>query len=428
MRAAQLLVCVLLLAAAPSIASESLQQKGTLPKGGSYVIDPDPTLNAAAVDLWFRAPGAGYDNASPGISRLAATAAAVAPLASGKSLYELVHSLGGALNVQVYPDIVGVGAIVPSSAARRVVAAMTAAYFAPSINDAAVKQAQRDSAVLAVAARYNPDDTLHDLLFKQLFNSGPAHYPPLPDSVAMLTRISAGDVSAFAKRAFRSENAILTAAGNVDVSALDAITDGSGSGQMDAPYDSQVAGAPESATVAGAVDGIGLAWAGPSIHDTKAATALDFVADYLFRDPSGIVSKAIDLQKGTTFVNGQFVTLHDPGVMIVTLSGDSPAGAQTIVLDELQKMEQPLDARTFAAAREAFLYHIASDTVNPQGQADNLGWYSAEGNPLYAPGDAAAEYAKTARELDPQYVAGVVARYLKQPVVVHLVTAKASAS
>ncbi|MBV8147639.1 MAG: insulinase family protein [Candidatus Eremiobacteraeota bacterium] len=428
MRAALLLAFVLLLAAAPSLASVSLQQKGTLPKGGSYVIDPDPTLSAAAVDLWFRAPGAGYDDASPGIARLAATAAAVAPLASGKSLYELVHSLGGALNVQVYPDLVSVGAIVPSAAARRVVAAMTAAYFAPSINDAAVKQAQRDSAVLAVAARYNPDDTLHDLLFKQLFLSGPAHFAPLPDSVAMLTRIPVGDVTAFAKRAFRSENAILTAAGNVDISAIDAVTDGSGGGTMDAPYDSRLAGAPVSATVPGVVDGIGLAWAGPGIGDTKAATALDLVADYLFRDETGVVAKAVGLQKGTTFLNGQFVTLHDPGVMLVTLSGDSTAAAQQIVLDALEKMQRPLDPKTFAAAREAFLYHIASDTDNPQGQADNLGWYTAEGNATYAPGDAAAEYAKTARALDPQYVAGIVARYLKQPVVVHLVTAKASQS
>jgi predicted Zn-dependent peptidase len=427
MRAAQLLACVLLLAAAPSVATQSLQQRGALPKGGSYIIDPDPTLSAAAVDLWFRAPGAGYDDASPGISRLAATAAAVAPLASGKSLYELVHSLGGVLNVQVYPDIVGVGAIVPSVAARRVVAAMTAAYFAPAINDAAVKQAQRDSAVLAVAARYSPDDTLHDLLFKQLFTSGPAHYPALPDSIAMLTRISPQDVSAFAKRAFRSENAILTAAGNVDVSAIEAVTDGSGVGAMDAPYDSHLAGSAESTTVPGAVDGIGLAWPGPGIGDTKAATALDFVADYLFRDQTGVVAKAVADQKGSTYVNGQFVTLHDPGVMLVTLSGDLPAAAQQIVVEALQKMQQPLDARTFAAAREAFLYHIASDTENPQGQADNLGWYYAEGNPAYAPGDSAQEYARTARTLDPQYVAGVVTRYLKNPVIVRVVT-KASSS
>ena len=46
------------------------QQTGALPRGGTYVLDPDPTIGTAAIGLWFRAPGAGYDNASPGIARL----------------------------------------------------------------------------------------------------------------------------------------------------------------------------------------------------------------------------------------------------------------------------------------------------------------------------------------------------------------------
>ncbi len=80
-----------LLVAAPATAAMS-QRLGSLPRGGSYVLDPDPTVGSAAIGLWFRAPGAGYDNSTPGISNLAATAAAVAPLASGKSLYALVHT------------------------------------------------------------------------------------------------------------------------------------------------------------------------------------------------------------------------------------------------------------------------------------------------------------------------------------------------
>src|SRR5215831_1971466 len=66
---------------------------GALPRGGSYVVDPDPTIETAAIGLWFRAPGAGYDNATPGLSNLSATAAAVAPLASRRSLFALVHSV-----------------------------------------------------------------------------------------------------------------------------------------------------------------------------------------------------------------------------------------------------------------------------------------------------------------------------------------------
>jgi predicted Zn-dependent peptidase len=397
------------------------QETGSLPRGGSYVLAPDSTVDSAAIGLWFRAPGAGYDNATPGISNLAATAAAVAPLASGKSLYALVHSLGGDLNIEVYPDIVGVGAVVPASAARRVVAAMTAAYFAPAVDETAVKTARANAAVLGVQERYEADTTLHDLLFRQIFANGPAHYAPLPTSVSALTSISASQVSAFAKRAFRAENAVLTLTGNIDASSVSAVTDGTGKGSMDAPYDSPVAPAPTSASSSGAVDGVGLAWIGPPISDEKAATAMDFIADYLFRDETGLISKELDRMQSSAQVVGQFITLHDPGVMVVTIGGDHEKQAEQRVLAALTALQQPLDANTFEAAREAFLYHVASDTQTPQEQADNLGWYSVEGNLQYAPGIANGSYERAARALDPQYVAEIVRRYLHNAVVVDLI-------
>ncbi|HEY1654147.1 MAG TPA: insulinase family protein [Candidatus Tumulicola sp.] len=421
--AAAILACTSMLFAMPCGATESMQQRGTLPRGGSYVLDTDPTIGAAAVALWFRAPGAGYNNASPGVSRLAATAAAVAPLAGGKSLVALVRSVGGALNINVYPDIVGIGAVVPSSAVRRVVAAMTAAYFAPSVDDATVKIARGDAAVLAVEQRYSLDATAHDLLFKRMFASGPAHYSPLPDSVAELSRVPYDDVAAFAKRAFRSGNAVLALTGNVDASAISAITDGGGNAAMDPPFDSPLAGAFGESTATAPVSGVGLAWVGPPISDQKAATALDFISDYLFRDETGEVSRALESGKSDAYAVGQFITLHDPGVLLVTIGGADAKRVAPQVLDRLQALKQPLDPRTFEAAREAFLYHIASDTETSAEQADNLGWYAVEGAPSYAPGDAAGEYARTARELDPAYVSQVVARYLSaNPVTVNLIT------
>ena len=258
LRLATLVVAALSACARCRLPRRCRSSTGSLPRGGSYVLDPDPTVGSAAIGLWFRAPGAGYDNATPGISNLAATAAAVAPLASGKSLYALVHTVGGELNIEVYPDIVGIGAVVPASAARRVVAAMTAAYFAPSIDDTAVKTARANAAVLGVQQRYESDSTLHDLLFAQIFAGGPAHYPPLPTRSRALTSISTAQVNAFAKRAFRSENAVLTLTGNVDASSIGAVTDGSGGGSMDAPFDSPLAQVPASATATGAIDGVGL--------------------------------------------------------------------------------------------------------------------------------------------------------------------------
>ncbi len=407
-----------LLPAGNAVSQSALQQTGTLPRGGTYVISPDSTVASAAIGLWFRAPGAGFDDSTPGIADLAATAAAVAPLASGKSLFALVHSVGGELNVEVYPDIVGIAVVVPASAARRVVAAITAAYYAPVVDDVAVKTARANAAVLGVQQRYETDATLHDLLFKQIFTGGPAHYPPLPTSVAQITSVSTAQISDYAKRAFRSENSILALTGNVDASSITAVTDGSGAGRMDPPYDSTPAAVPASATALGLVGGIGLAWVGPPITDEKAATALDFIADYLFRDETGVVSKALDQAAKDALVVGQFITMHDPGVMVVTIGGDHAQAARDRVIGALSAMRTPLDAQTFNAAREAFLYHIASDTETPQERADNLGWYGVEGDPTYAPGIVDGTYARSVRALDPAYVADVVKHYLATPVVV----------
>lgn len=384
----------------------------------SYMFYRDAQVAQSAIDVWFRAPGAGYDDATPGIARLAATAAAASKLESGSTLAEFVKRVGGRLSINVYPDLVGVSVTVPASAARRTVAALSAAFFAPAIDEAALKTAQRDVAMLAISRKYMADDLLHDALFAQLFESGAAHFAPLPDSIPQMTRITLADVQSFAKRAFRSANATMTLAGNVDESLTAAVT-ASTAGTLDPPVSSGTARAPAaSSTVTANVTGIGLAWTGPPISDERAATALDFVADYLFRDGTGVVSKAFAL--GDTSVSGQFITLHDPGVMLVTIGGSGADAARARVGTEITALEQPLSASAFAAAREAFLYHLAADTQLPIQQADNLGWYAAEGNAAYAPSDQRSTYWQVARDLDPQFVASVVRRYLAKPVVVRL--------
>jgi predicted Zn-dependent peptidase len=405
--------------AAPEMAVAPTPQTGTLPHGGAYLLYRDPTVGSTAIDLWFRAPGAGYGNSQPGISRLAATAAAAAPLESGTSLVALVRSLGGRLAINVYPDIVGISTTVPASSGRRVVAAISAAYFSPSLDADALKTAQRDAAVLSIQERYSPDDLIHDKLFEQIFAGGPAHFPPLPDTVEALTKISLSDVSSFAQRAFRSANATMTLAGNADPAWLTAVTAGR-PGPSDAPISSPVAPDPAAATNAsGMVAGTGIAWLGPPISDQRAATAMDFIADYLFRDQTGTISKALD-PTGDAYVNGQFITLNDPGVMLVTIGGNNAAAIKARVLDAVQKLQRPLDAKSFAAARERFLFDLASDTQTPREQADNLGWYAAEGNATYAPSGDSGSYWKAAQSLDPGYVASVVKQYLSHPVVVNM--------
>ena len=66
---------------------------------------------------------------------------------------------------------------------------------------------------------------------------------------------------------------------------------------MDPPFDSTLSGTTGGNHRSGEVPGTGLAWVGPPIADEKAATALDFVADYLFRDDTGIVTREIDAEQ-----------------------------------------------------------------------------------------------------------------------------------
>jgi predicted Zn-dependent peptidase len=392
---------------------------GTLPHGGSYTIYRDPTASSAAVDLWFRAPGAGYDNAVPGLARLAATAAAATTLEGGKSLVSLVRGVGGRLVINVYPDLVGISASVPADYARRVVAAMSSAYFSPSIDDNALKIARTDVEVLSAQQNYSSDDIVHNALFAQIFSSGPAHFAPIPNDLDQFKGVTVADVNTFAKRAFRASNATFALAGNVDPSLFQAVTAGT-PGSPDAPLASSLATDPADRTITGDVSGEGMAWIGPPIADERAATAMDFIADYLFRDETGLLNKAID-PTSDAYVSGQFITLHDPGVMLVTIGGTKTADLESKVIAAIAQLQKPLDPATFNAAREAFMYHLASDTQTPPEQADNLGWYSAEGNPEYAPSNEAGQYWTAARSLDPQYVASVAKKFLAHPVVVHLV-------
>lgn len=415
--------------ALPAIAATPAQATGALPRGGTYVVQSDPSVSQAVVQLWFRAPASGYDDATPGIAQLAAAACAVAPLVGGQSLSSLARSTGGDLNISVYADIVQVSEAGPASAARRVVAAMTAAYFAPAPDAAALQAARRDAAVLAIERQFSPRLAMLDATFAQLFSSGPAHTAPVVLGGANAPDVSLAAVTAFATRAFRAGNAFLVLTGDVDAGMTSAVTDGSGAPQPDAPFDSQLAQSPQDVSMSGSVDATALAWTGPGIADERAATAMDFINDYLFRAGTGTVTRALAQAGVGAGISGSFVTLHDPGVMIVTIDGSDADAARAQALSAIAAMTTPLDASAFAQAQAAFVYHIASDAQTPLETAGDLGWYAAEGNAAYAPAGSNERYVQIARSLDARYVAQIAQRYLKkQPLVVRSQTAQKAPS
>lgn len=387
------------------------------PAGAQVVVArPDPAAATAAIELWYRAPAAGYDFKSPGIARLALAALAASKPSGGASVSEIVNRLGGSLSIQVYPDIAMIGASVPSSAAPSVLRAMTGAFFSDSITSDGMKLAVQDSAEAAAQLPYDSERTLQDALLAQLFSQGPAHYAPVPDATAF-AGLSQSDVRAYALRAFSRENAIVSLAGNIDP----AIVSGASAASLATPpLDSTLAPQPVETSVSAKEPGIGFAWTGPPISDTRAATAMDFVADYLFDPEHGTLLKSLGAQRDL-FVSGQFITLHNPGLLVVTVSGQNAGTIRQNVLDAIVKLQQPLDAPAFDAARKAFAYHILGLIQTPVERADDNGWYAAEGNAPYAPGDSSGAYLTMVNSLDPPFVAQTVRTYLQHPVIVRLI-------
>lgn len=398
------------------------QRTGSLSGGGTYILRRDASAPTASVELWYRAPGAGYDNATPGVSRLAITALAASAPPHGRSLAELVTRLGGTLSINVYPDIAMVGASVPVAQAPTVLRALTHAYFEPAITTDGLKTAMRDCAIGAAESQFEPEHVLQDALFARIFTAGPAHFPPTPASARDFTKISEPVVKAFAARAFRRQNAFLTVSGGIEAGILSNMQ-AAGSGTpaaADAPLDSTLTTAPVNAVQGAQIAGLGFAWVGPPIADAKAATAMDFIADYLFDGDHGTIAQAVRTKQSDAFVNGQFITLHKPGVLLVTVAGGDANAARSQILAAAASMTKPLDEKTFDAARNAFEYHIMSQTQTPASRADNFGWYAAEGNAGYAPGDQSGEYVKAVESLDPGYVAEVARKYLQNPAIVQL--------
>ncbi|GAC1556656.1 MAG: hypothetical protein NVS2B9_19840 [Myxococcales bacterium] len=416
---AALLVCA---AACPALAQDA---SGVLTSGVTYTIRPDPAQSGAAVALWYRAPAAGFDAApSSGLSRLAADTVAASTPVTGTPLAQLVARSGGRISIAVYPDSVAITALVPPDHVAQTVRAMTASFFAPVITAQGLRIAQRDATEDAVY-RSLGSEAIEDALGSALFAAGPLH-DGLIGTAQSLAETKLERVRAFAERAFRPANAILVLTGNVDPAVLGGVA--SRSGAQSAPEAAAVqtprAGLFEPIRRAGNITGTGLGWIGPPIVAEAEATTLDFIADALFAPRSGVVAKALGKRKVT--VVGKFVTYRNPGVFLVSITGEDAAAALPIVEKAIADAARPMPAAAFAAARAAFVYRILGDMSTPAEVADTFGWYTVEGDAPYAPAEGGTQgrYFSLAAQLTPDAVARTVAKYLSvPPAVVNLVKA-----
>jgi predicted Zn-dependent peptidase len=397
---------------------------GSLPAGGISVVQPMSGVPAAAVELWYRAPSVGFSTlVVPSTARLAAEVVVASEPINGKSLGTYVRDFGGRISINVYADSIAISVLTPAVAAPDIVRVMTRAFFAPVITREGYQEAQRLVEQEALLSSFSADDVLRDTVFGALFRNGPAHYPVLGNA-REVDRISLDAVRNYAFRAFRSQNAILTVAGAVDASVANAAVSGRPSvsltsAQAEKPVSSERAVLPRFVTKMLDDAGGAYGWPGPPIRDERAATALDFIADYLFRSELGVVSRQLAQAQPNATVNGQFITLHDPGVFLVSFTGKNSADIKNTVDVGLAMMREPLDAATFQRARDAFAYHILADLQTPLAVADNFGWYTVEGDPDYAPGLSGDNgvYFRAMRSLTPAFVASTARKYLDKPAV-----------
>ncbi|MBC5810907.1 MAG: insulinase family protein [Candidatus Eremiobacteraeota bacterium] len=408
--------------AAPSLPDfGSRTVTGSLGTGGRYIVRTYSGAPVTAIALWYRAPSTGFaSKARPSVARLAAQTVAASKPLIGDALGSQVRAAGGRLGISVYGDTVSVDVVVPSPAARRIARALTSAYFAPVVTDGGFQQARKDVAQEALLESFNAEAVVRDALFGVLFEKGPHHYPALGDPKE-IAGIPLADVRSFAERAFRSQNAVIVVSGAADGTIATAFAAGRPASdtfaEPEKPSAETLSSAYQPAVQPFDVAGGGYGWLGPGIALEREATAMDFIADYLFHGDTGTVSQAIAAIDPTAVVFGQFVTLNDPGVLFVAYSGKDAAPLQAKVDGGLAAIKEPLASSAFAAAVDAFQYHLLSDVQTPSQLADVFGWYTVEGNPRYAPvpGYDSGTYFAAARSLTPEFVAEVARKYLGKP-------------
>jgi predicted Zn-dependent peptidase len=415
--------------AAPAVAASgtsnttSVAGQNQLNDGLTLIARSSGASPTAALEIWIRCPASGYGKSRPGIARLAGLAL-LEQKAGGASLREQVRRAGAQVGVSVYQEGTEIAVLAPSYVAPSMLDKLVSQILRPHIDRAAYLAARQRLAAQQVAATELPDQLLRDSLFQRMFASGPLHEPIYGDTQTLAV-LTLDDVNAFLARAYVPGNEIVIAAGKVDDADVGkrvaaAAPPAAGSEPMPESALAPVAAAPGVLhSAAAAAGGVALGWAGPPISDEQAATAMDFLSDYLTHPGSGVVAKAVNaLDPSATFF-GQFITLRNPGVFFMSASGSAldPDAALGTIRDAVNKvLSGQLSKNDFARARDAFRTHLLRDLQTPQQVADNYGWYFTQGATGYSPSATDAQltgdYFMQVQNLTPAFVYSVAKRYL----------------
>lgn len=378
----------------------------------------------AALEIWVRCPANDYDGSRPGIARLAALALLEEKSQTSLSLRDAARIAGGHVAISVYAESTEIAILAPSYAAAALLDKLSATVAKGYVDQAAFDTGRTRLAAGQVAAGDVADQELRDTLFSQLFASG-----PLRDSTygtpKALRDMTLGDVTRFIGRAYVPADEVVVAVGDVDeqdvTRHLGAFPATTGVAQtMPASPVAAYGAAPiaihkEQSSTAG----VGMAWIGPPIADERAATAMDFLSDYLTDPSGGTLTKTVAAIDSDADFNGQFITLRNPGVFFLTASGtkfDIATLPQAIRTSLQASIGHQLSKGEFDRARAAYITHLLRDMQSVQGMADNYGWYYAQGALAYSPSATnvalGGDYFAQVSSLTPDFVYSVARKYL----------------
>jgi predicted Zn-dependent peptidase len=408
-------------AAAPPTAPVAFSQ--VLPTGLTVVARKAGAAPIAALEVWIRCPSGDYDSSKPGIARLSALALLDQKSSTTLSLRDAAHIAGAQIGISVYAESTELAILTPSYAAPALLDKLAATISHPYIDQAAFDTARTRLAAGQVAAGEVVDQELRDALFTQMFAGG-----PLRDSTygnpKSLRDMTLQDVTSFVGRAYVPANEIVVVVGDIDqqeaASRFAALSlAGSAQAMPESPLAPSAAAPFAIRNDQAMQNGVGLAWIGPPISDERAATAMDFLSDYLTSPQSGALVKAIAGVDTDADVTGQFITLRNPGVFFITAAGTKfdPATMPAFIRATVQSaVGHQFSRGDFDRARNAYVTHLLRDMQNDQGLADNYGWYFAQGALAYSPSATdvtlSGDYFSIVNSLSPDYVYQVAKKYL----------------
>ena len=423
----------------PALAATELAPGETvLSDGLTMEVRHSTGSGAVALEIWVRCPANGWTSSQPGIARLTALAAVDAK-SGNTTLRDTVHARGGEVGVSIFQTATEFVVLSPADQAPVLEDALMRAVFRPSIDAAALDQARTRLAAEQAISAQSAAAVLRDKVFATIFTNGPLHDAPLGDA-KLLQSASLTEVRDFAARSYVPSASAVIALGNGDANVLRAhIAAASPSAAASSSLPASAIGAAPAVPIALTnpdVDGPGVAlgWAGPPISDRRAATAMDFLSDYLTDPKAGVFASTATSTTAGASIDGQYVTLEQSGLFFVSATGTGvdPATMEKSLRDALdQVLARSMSRGTFATALSAYETRLLRQMDSPQGLADNYGWYFAMNAPSYAPSatdvSLSGEYFAAAASLTPDYVRDIAHRYLGiDPVIVTISPQKAS--